>query len=117
MKYSANEDRSNSLNPNNKAYEASMTNRARQMARHNCNSRIWICDKTATRELIQISTIMELQNFIGQEPALKSDTAYKSCGPQCLCRVDLLKTCDEAGNLYIDIGDKDDYWNYLVVKS
>ncbi|MDC9750946.1 hypothetical protein [Proteus mirabilis] len=119
MTYSPNEDRSNSLNPNNSAHDASIKNMYRQYGANVWFRIVHISDMTGEPPFCcdRITNTDELKAFFGGDFVAREDANCTHLDPGCLCVVDFEKTAKSKPGYRLDIGDKHDMHNFLLMKE
>ena len=118
MTYSPNEDRSNSLNPNNSAFDATIRNMYRQPGANVWFKIVYICDMTTgDRSCTRITSTQELTSFLRGDFVRRNEANCTHVDVGCLCVVDFVKTVQVIPGYRLDIGDKHDTHNFLLIKE
>jgi hypothetical protein len=117
MTYTPNEDRSNTLNPNNSAHDDAIKNMYRQPGANVWFRIVYVSDFTKDRVCHRITNTQELNAFLGGDYVQREDANCTHVDPGCLCVVDFPKTAKSKPWLRLDIGDKHDTHNFLLIKE
>ena len=120
MTYTPNEDRSNTLNPNNSAHDAAIKNMYRQPGANVWFKIVHISDMTGEQRPYtsqRITNTDELKSFLGTDFVAREDANCTHVDPGCLCVVDFSMTAKSNPGFRLDIGDKYDLHNFLLMKE
>jgi hypothetical protein len=120
MSYTPNEDRSNTLNPNNSAHDAAIKNMYRQPGANVWFKIVLISNRTGEQRPFtcdRITNTAELNEFLSGEFVKKDNHNCTHVDPGCLCVVDFVKTAKNKPGFRLDIGDKHDFHNFLLMKE